>query len=145
MPRTARKPATPPAPKRPRGRQTIFTDDLAQKIALHLANGKSLASICAMPGMPEYSTVRTWEREKPELATLFAQARVDGTNFIADDCMRIADDKRLDPHDKRIMIDTRLRLIGKWNAKIYGDRPANSLNVNAGAIHITLSEDDLKL
>lgn len=40
---------------------------------------------------------------------------------MADDCIRIADDPVLEPNDKRIRIDTRMRLIGKWNAKKYGE------------------------
>ena len=44
--------------------------------------------------------------------------------MLADECISIADNPTLDPNDKRIRIDTRLRLIGKWNAKKYGDKIA---------------------
>ncbi len=39
---------------------------------------------------------------------------------MADDCIRIADRSDLDPQDRKIKIDTRLRLIGQWNRKVYG-------------------------
>lgn len=35
--------------------------------------------------------------------------------------MRIADDSELETNDKKVRIDTRLRLIGKWNARGYGE------------------------
>ena len=41
---------------------------------------------------------------------------------MAEECIDISDDPELDPQDKRVRIDTRLRLIGKWNAKRYGDK-----------------------
>lgn len=50
------------------------------------------------------------------------RAREKGTHLMADECIAIADDPMLEPHDKRIRIDTRLRLIGKWNSKRYGDK-----------------------
>ena len=72
--------------------------------------------------MPGFTTVWEWERENDDLAKLSARARELGTHFMADDCLRIADDSEIDPQNKRIMVDTRLRLIGKWNAKAYGDK-----------------------
>jgi hypothetical protein len=53
------------------------------------------------------------------------RARQHGTHFLAGDCLRISDDPGLEPQDKRVRIDTRLRLIGKWNAKEYGDKIAH--------------------
>jgi hypothetical protein len=40
---------------------------------------------------------------------------------MADECIKIADDASLDPQDRRVRIDTRLKLIGKWNVKVYGE------------------------
>lgn len=72
--------------------------------------------------MPAYGTVLRWEAENQQFREHSARAKQHGTHFLADDCLRIADDETLDPADKRIRIDTRLRLIGKWNAKAYGDK-----------------------
>ena len=72
--------------------------------------------------MPGYSTVRRWEDDKPEFQALSLRARQDGTHFLADDSLRIADDGEIDTQRAKLMIDTRLRLIGKWNAKQYGDK-----------------------
>ena len=45
-----------------------------------------------------------------------------GTHNLADECLEIADRPGLDPADRRVMIDTRLKLIGMWNRKDYGER-----------------------
>jgi hypothetical protein len=71
--------------------------------------------------MPSYMAVWRWEKANEEFRELSAYAREIGTHHIADDCLNIADDPTLEPQDKRVRIDTRLRLIGKWNAKRYGD------------------------
>lgn len=107
--------------KGPGGRPSIYSQELAERICAQLVIGVPLARICDQDGMPDYSTVRKWEAEKPEFSALSARAKQDGTHFLADDCIRIADDNLIDPANKRIMVDTRLRLIGKWHKKAYGD------------------------
>lgn len=101
-------------------RPTLFNEAMAEEICRRLAMGTPLAKICLDDDMPAYSTVRKWEAENPEFSALSARAKVDGTHYMADECIEIADAKG-DPADKRIRIDTRLRLIGKWNRKVYGD------------------------
>lgn len=54
-----------------------------------------------------------------------ARAREDGYDVIADECMRLADTKPADQVEvgwRRLQIDTRLKLLAKWNPKKYGDR-----------------------
>lgn len=104
------------------GRPSDYSTELAERICERLANGEPLAKICRDADMPGYSTVRRWEDEKPEFQALSLRARQDGTHFLADDSLRIADDEEIDTQRAKLMIDTRLRLIGKWNAKAYGDK-----------------------
>lgn len=101
-------------------RPTIFNEALAEEICRRLAMGEPLAKICLDDEMPAYSTARKWEAENPVFSALSASAKLDGTHYMADECIEIADGNG-DPADKRIRIDTRLRLIGKWNRKAYGD------------------------
>jgi len=117
-------------PSKAIGRPSKKTPQVVDEILLRLAHGEPLARICSDPHMPDFSTVRRWEDEDSEFRTLSTRAREHGTHYMADDCMRIADDPTLDPADKRIRIDTRLRLIGKWNAKNYGDRQIHDVNAN---------------
>lgn len=48
-------------------------------------------------------------------------ARELGCDAMADQCIEIADDETLDPAHKRIMVETRIRLIGKWSQR-YSDK-----------------------
>lgn len=131
----------------PGGRPSIYSEELANSICEQLARGVPLARICDQDGMPDYSTVRKWEDDKPEFSALSARAKQAGTHFLADDSIRIADDPTIDPQHKRIMVDTRLRLIGKWNAKAYGDKVQTELSgPNGGPINVRkadLSDDEL--
>lgn len=102
-------------------RPSSRTKEVIDKICLRLANGETLKKICSDSGMPDFATVWRWEQEDEEFCKLSSRARDIGTHHMADDCLTIADDPLVDPADKRIRIDTRIRLIGKWNAKKYGD------------------------
>jgi len=109
-------------PKHPGGRPSKYSKEIADLICQRLIRGEPLARICDDEGMPHYTTIRRWEDENPEFRSLSSRAKQDGTHWLADDCLRIADDPSLDPADKRVRIDTRLRLIGKWHAKAYGEK-----------------------
>lgn len=49
------------------------------------------------------------------------RAREAGCDALADECIEIADNPLLDAAEKRVRIDTRIRLIGKWS-KRYNDK-----------------------
>jgi hypothetical protein len=54
-----------------------------------------------------------------------ARAREDGYDVIADQCMVLADLEPTDPlhvNWRRLQVETRLKLLAKWNPKKYGDR-----------------------
>ena len=54
-----------------------------------------------------------------------ARARDDGYDVIADECMRLADIEPIDQTHvgwRRLQIETRLKLLAKWNPRKYGDR-----------------------
>jgi len=108
----------------PAGRPTDYNQEIAEMILDKLADGKPMKVICKEEGMPGYMSVLRWQRRHPEFGDLVARAKVDGTHALADECIEIADEKKADPADRRVRIDTRLRLIGKWNATIYGDKVA---------------------
>jgi hypothetical protein len=79
--------------------------------------------------MPSYSTVRRWEAENKEFQALSARAKFDGTHYLADEALVIADEPlasvetaAIDVSHRKLKIDTRLRLIGKWNRQDYGDK-----------------------
>lgn len=93
------------------------TDLLA--ICDEISEGKSLRSICRQRDLPE-SSVRRWLAQNQEAMAHSARARELGCDSLADECLEIADGPG-DPQDKRLRIDTRIRLIGKWSQR-YGDK-----------------------
>ena len=123
--------------------KSTFNQEDADTICAGLAEGHSLLSICEAMGLP-YGTAYQWEVDNPEHAKNSARAREIGCHLLAEQCIRIADDDTRDwepvkdadgqvidvkvngEHVQRakLRIDTRMRLIGKWLPKIYGDKIA---------------------
>ena len=103
------------------GRPSKYTTDLANGICEDLMSGISMKKACFNAGI-NFSTFCDWQDNNVEFSRLSTRALEQGTHNMASDCLEIADSDELDPQDKRIRIDTRLRLIGKWNRKIYGDK-----------------------
>ncbi len=107
--------------KRGRGRPSRYTPEIAAELLQRQSEGESLSQICSDKHMPGFATVFAWEMEKPEFSELSQRARMIGTHYLAGDCLRIASQEE-DVQRARLMIDTRIRLIGKWNRKDYGEK-----------------------
>jgi len=106
----------------PGGRPSGYNETIASEIVERLSNGEPLKKICKDSHMPHYVTVLKWQRANPEFDNLSSRGKSDGTHVLADECLEIADDLTIDPQHKRFMIETRIRLIGKWNSRAYGDK-----------------------
>jgi len=122
------------------GRPSSYTAEIAGAICDRIANGEPLKRICADELMPHYSTVRSWMVDKPEFSVLSARAYETGCHALADECLDIADTAKNDWMEfeenddvgyrlngeniqrSKLRIDTRMRLIGKWLPKVYGDK-----------------------
>lgn len=96
------------------------TPEQIEQICSLLAEGKSLRSIARSIEMAE-STLRYWLSSDEDAFAQSARARELGCDALADECLEIADTVGGDPTDKRIRIDTRIRLIGKWSQR-YSDK-----------------------
>lgn len=119
--------------------ESTFNREDAETIYEALAEGNSLLSICEAMGI-SYSTARRWEFDHPEHAAKSTRARELGCHYLAEECLRIADTPQLGEErtikpdglvekkeadmlaHRRLQIETRMRLIGKWAPKIYGER-----------------------
>ena len=109
-----------------KGRPKAWTDAKRKaamnEICERLADGEPMAQICRDAHLPHLVTVYDWMKEDEDFDKRSTRAMEAGTHRMAADCLTIADEKGADPSDKRIRIDTRLRLIGKWNRRVYGDK-----------------------
>jgi len=108
------------------------TQALANKICDTIAEGNSLKSTCEKLGL-KYSTVYQWM--KVFATTYFKDAEAAyqcGWDAMADECLKIAERSDLEPHDKRVQIDARIRLLGKWVPRKYGDKIQNEHSGNIG-------------
>ncbi len=124
-------------PKVRTGRPSKYTPELVEEIAERLAKGETMSSICRCEDMPGRVTVYDWMALYPIVAEQIARAREDGHDFIAEDCLNIADDNGKDTRilddgrevtdadvvqRAKLRIETRLKLLAKWNPKKYGDK-----------------------
>lgn len=120
--------------------------DTAEAAITWIAEGKTLREFCRQEGMPHYSTVYDWMDKDADFAQRIARARLIGEEVIHQECLSIADNtqsgvivtekpdgstetKTSDMLEHRkLRIDTRLKLLAKWNPKKYGD--STSLKVS---------------
>jgi hypothetical protein len=131
------------APKNKGGRASTYDPDKARIMCESLSEGIPLREICRQEGFPAWRTVYDWMGKDPELSAAIARSRDIGCDAIAEDCLKIADTplfgeeitetedeegkkisiKRVDMlGHRKLQIETRLKLLAKFNPKKYGDR-----------------------
>lgn len=137
-------------PKSKGGRPSTFTQAVADEICERIALGNSLRSICRGDDMPSMATVFKWLTQQPSFAEQYTHAREAQADAIVDDILDIADDKSLDPNDRRIRIDSRKWLAGKMRPKKYSDKtligsdPDNPLPEHTVKIDVAGIADQLR-
>ena len=103
------------------GRPSLYTPERFDEICARISKGEPRAQICRSISIGT-STVYDWMAADTALAGRFARARAEGFDVIAEDCLEIADDRDDDPASRRVRVETRLKLLAKWDPKRYGDR-----------------------
>jgi hypothetical protein len=133
-------------PRKKTGRPSKYTQEIAQEICLRLAEGEPLRQICRDDGMPEWRTIYDWMYRDDALgeagvglSAAIARAREIGYDKMAEECLELADTpkwgtKQVESEDgivvtredmlghRKLQIETRLKLLAKWNPKKYGER-----------------------
>jgi hypothetical protein len=136
---------------------TVRTPEIDEAIVSGISQGIPLAQICRGIGI-DRTIVYDWRKLDTEFDQRIARAREIGFDAIADDCLAIADDTT---HDTKIVgederevantewisrsklrVETRLKLLAKWDPKRYGERMTHAGD-EAAPIH-TKSTIDLK-
>jgi hypothetical protein len=126
------------------GRPSKYTEAIALSICEQLSEGIPLREICRQEGMPAWRTVYDWMWRNEALSTAIAHARDIGYDKMAEECLYIADNLHMgkkkvftsgadDDEDsvtvteedmlghRKLQIETRLKLLAKFNPKRYGD------------------------
>jgi hypothetical protein len=103
-------------------RPSTFTQETADAICARIAEGEPLRQICRDEAMPAWRTVYGWMDAHEDFAAHIAHAREHGGEAIAQDCLAIADNGEEDVQRSKLRIETRLKLLAKWNPKRYGER-----------------------
>jgi hypothetical protein len=117
-------------------RPTLYSEPIIDEIVERLSGGEPLAQICRDEHMPCKATVNKWQLSDDGINSRITHARDEGFDALAEQCLEISDDER---HDwkmtkkgivtdevaigrARLQVDTRLKLLSKWNPKKYGDK-----------------------
>jgi hypothetical protein len=118
------------------GRPTDYTPEVAREICDRMIDCNSLRTICQHQAMPDEGTVYRWIARYPEFREVYARARELQAMRWAEEVLAIADDDTLDPHDRRIRVDTRKWLLSKVLPRIYGDKVTVAGDPNAPIHHL---------
>jgi hypothetical protein len=122
------------------GRPDTFTQVKADAIIERVSMGEPLAQVCRDIAVG-LTTWYDWVRVRPELSERIARAREAGFDMIAVDALRIADTPVEGKREKstalgleittedmlghrKLQVETRLKLLAKWDPKRYGDKLA---------------------
>lgn len=131
-------------------------------ICSRISEGEPLRQICRTEGFPSWNTVYQWLKEDAAFAARFAQAREAGFDAIAEECLDIADETAGDTKTvtrgetsyevadtewisrSKLRVETRLKLLAKWDPKRYGDKLETTLKGDPLApIALTLNGSDV--
>jgi hypothetical protein len=113
------------------GRPTKYTEEIAARICEAVATSTNgLEKICdSNPDFPHKSTVRRWIVEVETFRDLYARAKEQQADVLADEIIDIADqvaEDKLLTHEKvgaaKLRVDSRKWVASKLKPKVYGDK-----------------------
>lgn len=82
-------------------RPSEYTIDMATEICTKLSEGMPLTKIAKLDGFPAVSTVYKWLLAQPIFVEMYARAREDAADTLADEILEIADDGSNDTTTQR--------------------------------------------
>ena len=117
---------------------TKRSDEIVQEILERMSNGEPMAQICRDKKMPHPSTWADWCLADQALSIAHTRARDAGHDAIAArlrETARGTGESTGDVARDKLIIDTDLKLLAKWDPKRYGDKlqteHSGSLTINA--------------
>jgi len=119
-------------------------EQIKEQLVAWLSEGRTLKDFCRQQGMPNYRTIYLWIDADKDFAANIAHARDMGYDVIAEEALQIADNlhmgRKVVTHSggkededamtvteedllghRKLQIETRLKLLAKWNPKKWGD------------------------
>lgn len=107
--------------KPPVTRDEARIDDILERVS----TGEPLAVILREPGMPHYTAWYDWCAQDADLSIAYARARATGFDriaVVARETARGRGDSTGDVTRDKLIIETDLKLLAKWDPKRYGDK-----------------------
>jgi hypothetical protein len=135
------------------GRPTLYSLEIALEICDRIADGESLVKICSDAKMPKKTAVYEWLLRHKEFAEIYARAREDQADTLADEIhaisdelpQQIVDDKGKTRYDSAYVqwqknrVDARKWVAAKLKPKKYSDRIAHVGDNESDAININVN------
>jgi len=113
------------APRRPVGRPSLYTPELADLICERVAEGESLRKICADDDMPHRSNVERWLSQDPDFAAKYAHARERQGDLMDEEQMEICRQiktKEIAAAEARVLVGVLQWRASKLAPKRYGEK-----------------------
>jgi hypothetical protein len=133
--------AKPNAKKAPKAR-IVYSQTLGAKMCELIGGGLALKEVCDLPGMPGRTTAYKWLALHDDFANMYARAREERADLVADEVIAIADTDP-DPARARVRIDARKWWAAKVNPKKYADKAQTEVVGKVGGpIEFAGSEHD---
>ena len=121
------------------GRPTRYNKAQMDDILFRMSEGEPLRKICREPNMPAWRTIYDWLEKDADLLNRFSRARDLGGDAIFEETLEIADNPKFGIKEvigkdgsvitredmlnhRKLQVETRFKLLSKWNPKKYGDR-----------------------
>jgi len=110
------------------GRPSKYTIEWAEAFCTLIAEGKSVAEICASPDMPSQQSVYTWLRNDEDFLERYARAREAQADKYFQEIIEIADAATPETVNvARLRVDSRKFTVARLAPKKYGDHISHNV------------------
>lgn len=117
-----------------RGRPSIYSDELGERICALIAEGYSLRKVASLDDTPDMDTICRWIVKDKDFYERYARAQAVRAEVLLSEIVELSDDSAIEAYTtqkdpsgvqhRRLQIDTRKWAIAKMFPKKYGDKAA---------------------
>lgn len=125
------------------GRRPIYTDAVAEAFLQRVERGERIKQICAEDGMPSWTTVSSWLRNRPTFAMQYARARQASAEALEHEALEqsyLANDKD-SAAAARVRVETLKWAAAKRNPRLYADKLLHTGGDGEGPIAHKVAQD----